>query len=393
MRLNLGRVLSHTAGSLADEMRENREYVRDAKDRMQADLYQKGLERRQAVKAARLDMESAVDFLTNEGLEQEKIVALLSENPKEFLQFYKTAQQAKLEGRLSSSILNNAVKVAQGYQSSDMTPSELIKQATPDFIQGTDLEIEEDKRTGLAKLFRRPDLGVIMSEVYANDAMAGVKGADIIASMQADLVQGKKGPKGASIEYRGLTPMDPTDIYQFQGIVTTRYDAALEKEIIRLNAIDRSGMSSDENTALQRRIDNAKKLQDIEDDGLRMEAIMTQTDVGFDIAKEFNRMSPQIFADQPSFISPDLYNTYIAGDEQYERPDQPESPASEDEDEETFEVNTITITADDDADAKAQAWFNSNPDETELVVEYEDGTRIAFEKVGSGRRTRIRRVD
>ena len=391
MRLNLGRVLSHTAGSLADEMRENREYVRDAKDRMQADLYQKGLERRQAVKAARLDMESAVDFLTNEGLEQEKIVALLSENPKEFLQFYKTAQQAKLEGRLSSSILNNAVKVAQGYQSSDMTPSELIKQATPDFIQGTDLEIEEDKRTGLAKLFRRPDLGVIMSEVYANDAMAGVKGADIIASMQADLVQGKKGPKGASIEYRGLTPMDPTDIYQFQGIVTTRYDDALEKEIIRLNAIDRSGMSSDENEALQRRIDNAKKLQDIEDDGLRMEAIMTQTDVGFDIAKEFNRMSPQIFADQPSFISPDLYNTYIAGDEQYERPDQPESPASEDE--ETFEVNTITITADDDADAKAQAWFNSNPDETELVVEYEDGTRIAFEKVGSGRRTRIRRVD
>ena len=391
MRLNLGRVLSHTAGSLADEMRENREYVRDAKDRMQADLYQKGLERRQAVKAARLDMESAVDFLTNEGLEQEKIVALLSENPKEFLQFYKTAQQAKLEGRLSSSILNNAVKVAQGYQSSDMTASELIKQATPDFIQGTDLEIEEDKRTGLAKLFRRPDLGVIMSEVYANDAMAGVKGADIIASMQADLVQGKKGPKGASIEYRGLTPMDPTDIYQFQGIVTKRYDAALEKEIIRLNAIDRSGMSSDENTALQRRIDNAKKLQDIEDDGLRMEAIMTQTDVGFDIAKEFNRMSPQIFADQPSFISPDLYNTYIAGDEQYERPDQPESPASEDE--ETFEVNTITITADDDADAKAQAWFNSNPDETELVVEYEDGTRIAFEKVGSGRRTRIRRVD
>lgn len=391
MRLNLGRVLSHTAGSLADEMRENREYVRDAKDRMQADLYQKGLERRQAVKAARLDMESAVDFLTNEGLEQEKIVALLSENPKEFLQFYKTAQQAKLEGRLSSSILNNAVKVAQGYQSSDMTPSELIKQATPDFIQGTDLEIEEDKRTGLAKLFRRPDLGVIMSEVYANDAMAGVKGADIIASMQADLVQGKKGPKGASIEYRGLTPMDPTDIYQFQGIVTKRYDAALEKEIIRLNAIDRSGMSSDENTELQRRIDNAKKLQDIEDDGLRMEAIMTQTDVGFDIAKEFNRMSPQIFADQPSFISPDLYNTYIAGDEQYERPDQPESPASEDE--ETFEVNTITITADDDADAKAQAWFNSNPDETELVVEYEDGTRIAFEKVGSGRRTRIRRVD
>ena len=391
MRLNLGRVLSHTAGSLADEMRENREYVRDAKDRMQADLYQKGLERRQAVKAARLDMESAVDFLTNEGLEQEKIVALLSENPKEFLQFYKTAQQAKLEGRLSSSILNNAVKVAQGYQSSDMTPSELIKQATPDFIQGTDLEIEEDKRTGLAKLFRRPDLGVIMSEVYANDAMAGVKGADIIASMQADLVQGKKGPKGASIEYRGLTPMDPTDIYQFQGIVTTRYDDALEKEIIRLNAIDRSGMSSDENEALQRRIDNAKKLQDIEDDGLRMEAIMTQTDVGFDIAKEFNKMSPQIFADQPSFISPDLYNTYIAGDEQYERPDQPESPASEDE--ETFEVNTITITADDDADAKAQAWFNSNPDETELVVEYEDGTRIAFEKVGSGRRTRIRRVD
>ena len=391
MRLNLGRVLSHTAGSLADEMRENREYVRDAKDRMQADLYQKGLERRQAVKAARLDMESAVDFLTNEGLEQEKIVALLSENPKEFLQFYKTAQQAKLEGRLSSSILNNAVKVAQGYQSSDMTASELIKQATPDFIQGTDLEIEEDKRTGLAKLFRRPDLGVIMSEVYANDAMAGVKGADIIASMQADLVQGKKGPKGASIEYRGLTPMDPTDIYQFQGIVTTRYDDALKKEIIRLNAIDRSGMSSDENTALQRRIDNAKKLQDIEDDGLRMEAIMTQTDVGFDIAKEFNRMSPQIFADQPSFISPDLYNTYIAGDEQYERPDQPESPASEDE--ETFEVNTITITADDDADAKAQAWFNSNPDETELVVEYEDGTRIAFEKVGSGRRTRIRRVD
>jgi hypothetical protein len=83
---------------------------------------------------------------------------------------------------------------------------------------------------------------------------------------------------------------------------------------------------------------------------------------------------------------------YIAGDEQYERPEQPDSIPGDDP-EDTIEVNTITITADDDADAKAQAWFNSNPDETELVVEYEDGTRIAFEKVGSGRRTRIRRVE
>ena len=63
MRMNIGRVLSHTAGGLAEEMRTNREFVRDAKDRLKADLFNQKQERANAQKKVRLEMESAVDFL------------------------------------------------------------------------------------------------------------------------------------------------------------------------------------------------------------------------------------------------------------------------------------------------------------------------------------------
>ena len=112
MKMDLGRVLSHTAGGLAEDMQNNREYVRTAKDRLKADLFAQGQERRNAQKKARKSMEYAVDFLSNEGLENEKLLYLLSEDPKELMRLAKMAEERKLDGSLNAQALNAAVELA-----------------------------------------------------------------------------------------------------------------------------------------------------------------------------------------------------------------------------------------------------------------------------------------
>jgi hypothetical protein len=192
MRVNVGRVLSHAAGSLAEEMRSNREFVRTANDRLKADLFAQGQKRRNAQEKARLGMESAVDFLSNEGLEREKLLYLLAEDPKELMTLAEMANKRKLDGSLSAQALNKAVEIAQNFEAPDMTPSELIRKATPDFVESADVEIPEDKRNLLQRLFQRPGMDVIAGEVYASEIMPGVTGADIVASMQAASIEGRK---------------------------------------------------------------------------------------------------------------------------------------------------------------------------------------------------------
>lgn len=376
--MNLGRVLSHTAGALAEDMEENRKYVRSAKDRMQADLYQQGLERRNKVKQARRDLESAVDFLSNEGMENEKMVALLAENPKEFLNLYKMAQTAKMEGRLSSDILNNAVKLAQGYEAADMTPSELIKRATPDFVQGSDLEIPEDKRTGLAKLFRRPDMGVIMGEVFAEDAMPGVKGGDVFASMQADVVQGKKGERGASTDYKGFNPMDDRNILFFQKQMWSEYEeamklkiASMQEEISRVDPDTGDRIYSDQEAqTMQGEIDRLSEYTSIDSPTALEEAMEA---IGYDIAKRYNADYPEIF--KPTFVSPDIYNENIleqsssedgegGGNEpEPETGNDPETGTGNGTGDEPRTVNYSVIELEEGQDPKtaAQDWFRNNP--------------------------------
>jgi len=222
------------AGGLADRMKENREYTKTKSDEMQAFLYQTGLKRRDEVAKARRGLTEAADYLGSKGLEESNLLALLDQNPKEVIRLYSAALKAEARGDLTSTLLNQAVIASEGYTAPDMTPSELIKTATPDFIQGTDLKKPEEREgSALNKMFRSPDLEEIMYDAYSSDVM-GVKGKDIQASMTADLLKsGTEGPARANVDIGPLATdkYDGTMKREMRSQIRTLYDDELDNRI------------------------------------------------------------------------------------------------------------------------------------------------------------------
>ena len=255
------------AGGLADRMKENREYTKTKSDEMQAFLVQTGLKRRNEVAKARRGLTEAVDYLGSKGLEESNLLALLDQNPKEVIRLYGAALKAEARGDLTSTLLNQAVIASEGYTAPDMTPSELIKTATPDFIQGTDLKKPEEREGSvLNKMFRSPDLKEIMYDAYSSDIL-GVKGKDIQASMTADLLKsGTEGPSRANVDIGPLATdkYDGTMKREMRSQIRTLYNDELDNQIdATLTYLDKNLTNIQRDTAEKRQKDLREIKKDI----------------------------------------------------------------------------------------------------------------------------------
>ena len=171
---------------------------------MQTFLLQTGLKRQNEVATARQKLTEATDFLSSKGLDESNVLALLDTNPREVIRLYGAALKAEARGDLNATLLNQSVITSAGYTTPDMSPSELIKAATPDFVQGSELERPAEREGGvLQKMFRTPGIQEIMYDAYSSDVLGlGAKGKDIQASATADLFQ--KGTTGSSA-YNSMT--------------------------------------------------------------------------------------------------------------------------------------------------------------------------------------------
>lgn len=206
--------LGSALGGLAKDMKENREYARDKAERVQDYLYQRGLERRQEVNKTRNALQNSVDYLQSKGLDSRSLNAMLIENPKEVIRLAAAAEEAETDGRLTKSILNQAVEVASDFDDQGMTPSELIKKATPDFVTGADLKKpEEVELNALQKLFGRTSSQDILYDVYSQSLFGDeATGADVAASISAPTIKGRKeGPSNITVDLGALAEDDTYD--------------------------------------------------------------------------------------------------------------------------------------------------------------------------------------
>jgi len=216
-------------GGLADRMKENREYTKSKTDEMQTFLLQTGLKRQNEVAKARQKLTEATDFLSSKGLDESNVLALLDTNPREMIRLYGAALKAEARGDLNATLLNQSVITSAGYTTPDMSPSELIKAATPDFVQGSELERPAEREGGvLQKMFRTPGIQEIMYDAYSSDVLGlGAKGKDIQASATADLFQKDTTGSSGSVE---------TDLGVFaeQDDFTPAQFEAVKKQVIGL---------------------------------------------------------------------------------------------------------------------------------------------------------------
>ena len=377
-------------GALSDKLQENREYTREKSDAMQEYLWTAGLNRRNEVKKSKVQLQEAYDYLTGNGLDEDRALALLDTDPKEMLNLYKVAQKYKLEsGRLSSNILNSAVTMAQGYEAPDMTASELINKAAPDFIEGAELDPPAQERSFLGKLFGTPSMDEIRYDVYSSEIM-GRKGSDIMASISAPTIRARDAAGGVDTDYTGLGAISTTEIRQDQRQIMLDYGDELERKMASLVAAA-ADATGDERTNLQNRRLELERISDIDNPKEQLRKMMQNSDLGFGIAQQYYRTTPQLFIDRPEFIDSDLL-PFISGDETYNQPTQETN-----EDDETTtpppttQVPLINIQDYQNPKEQAEEYFRNNPEQDSLVVVSPDGSEKRFRKIeiGDGRNRRI----
>jgi len=381
-------------GALSDRLAENREYTRKTSDAMQEYLWTAGLNRRNEVKKSKVQLQEAYDYLTGNGLDEDKALALLDTDPKEMLSLYKVAQNYKLKsGRLSSNILNSAVTMAEGYEAPDMTASELIKKAAPDFIEGAELDPPAQERSFLGKLFGTPSMDEIRYDVYSSEIM-GRKGSDIMASISAPTIRARDAAGGVDTDYTGLGAISTTEIRQDQRQIMLDYEDELERKMASLVAAAKDA-TGDERSNLQNRRLELERISKIDNPKEQLREMMQNPDLGFGIAQQFYNTTPQLFINQPGFIDSDLL-PFISGDETYNQPTQETNQQRNEEDETTTpppttQVPVITIQDYQNPQEQAEEYFRNNPDSESLVVTLPDGSEKRFRKIesGTGRNKRI----
>ncbi len=378
-------------GALSDRLAENREYTRKTSDAMQEYLWTAGLNRRNEVKKSKVQLQEAYDYLTGNGLDEDRALALLDTDPKEMLSLYKVAQNYKLKsGRLSSNILNSAVTMAEGYEASDMTASELIKKAAPDFIEGAELDPPAQERSFLGKLFGTPSMDEIRYDVYSSEIM-GRKGSDIMASISEPTIRARDAAGGVDTDYTGLGAISTTEIREDQRQIMLDYGDELERKMASLVAAAKDA-TGDERSNLQNRRLELERISKIDNPKEQLREMMQNPDLGFGIAQQFYNTTPQLFTDQPGFVDSDLL-PFISGDETYTQPTQEttEEPDEDISEEPTTQVPVITIQEYQNPQGQAEEYFRNNPDSESLVVTLPDGSEKRFIKTesGTGRNKRI----
>ena len=235
-------------GGLADEMKENREWAREKAAKTQEYLYERGLQRRQEVAKARNALTSSVDYLRSKELDDRAINALLLENPTELIRLAQTAQQAEVDGTLTKAVLNKAVEVASDFET-DLTASDLIKQATPEFIDAEDpVKPDVAEKSFLQNMFGRPDVSEVLYDVYKENLLGDTSGADIMASLSEPVVKRRAEDATTKIDLSKLAGKYDTKFKrEIQTEIHNKYDEFLQMEKQRLgNMINDPNFEMDE---------------------------------------------------------------------------------------------------------------------------------------------------
>jgi len=288
-------------GGLGDRMRENREYTKTKTDQMQTHLLQTGLKRQNEVASARQKLTEATDFLSSKGLDESNVLALLDTNPREVVRLYNAALKAEARGDLTATLLNQSVITSAGYTTPDMSPSELIKAATPDFVQGSDLEKPAEREGSvLQKMFKTPGIQEIMYDAYSSDVLGlGAKGKDIQASATADLFQkGTTGSSGSVETDLGVfaDQDDEYDTVQKRDMrvqIQEEYNERLKSQKIELiNSLDNTTLTDDEKKIVEDRIRKLKNLEEMINSGSKNRAYQELIKMYDDIAKHYYNTNP-----------------------------------------------------------------------------------------------------
>lgn len=141
----------------------------------------------------------------------------------------------QVDGTLTKAVLNKAVEVASDFET-DLTASDLIKQATPEFIDAPDpVKPDVAEKSFLQNMFGRPDVSEVLYDVYKENLLGDTSGADIMASLSEPVVKRRAEDATTKLDLGELAGKYDTKFKrEIQTEIHNKYDEFLQMEKQRL---------------------------------------------------------------------------------------------------------------------------------------------------------------
>lgn len=224
---------------LGENLKDRQEYIRDMTQRKTDYLMQEGLRRRGEVMDARLKFQKATDYLSSRGMDNDKIVALLEDNPDEVVRLANTALAGEQEygQSVNAEILNGAVKVASDYKGSVTSVSQALDKVFPVFID-TKYKTPEAREKGiLSRILETPD-EAISRNVYGSPILGETTGADIAGSLGSPVQRRGEMTGKVAVSYKGLgRPTSASEANALRAAVLDTYEEAYDDRVSSLKGV------------------------------------------------------------------------------------------------------------------------------------------------------------
>lgn len=224
---------------LGENLKDRQEYIRDMTQRKTDYLMQEGLRRRGEVMDARLKFQKATDYLSSRGMDNDKIVALLEDNPDEVVRLANTALAGEQEygQSVNAEILNGAVKVASDYKGSVTSVSQALDKVFPVFID-TKYKTPEAREKGiLSRILETPD-EAISRNVYGSPILGETTGADIAGSLGSPVQRRGEMTGKVAVSYKGLgRPTSASEANAIRAAVLDTYEEAYDDRVSSLKGV------------------------------------------------------------------------------------------------------------------------------------------------------------
>jgi hypothetical protein len=173
---------------LSSRIRDREEFTREKAEEQRRYLREQGLKRRAERDKLVQSITSSAAYLTNSGLDEERVKMLVERDPMALETLATAIQEAAAEGRtIAPSVLNNAVKMLPDYVAPDQPLSEVINQRFAAFKKSSVSAQPEKTNNSFLAAMLGYDTDTI-DKVYSEPMFGEYTGADVAAAIGSPLL-------------------------------------------------------------------------------------------------------------------------------------------------------------------------------------------------------------
>lgn len=298
--MDLGRVFAGALGRIGDQIKENKDYMREQEQAKADYLFQTHLKNQQKQREAESQLRSAYNILRRNNVDDRRLRYFLREAPQELINAANLVNR-DTEGKITPTMLNSYFKVAEEAPDVSGSVSELITSAIRGYDENAADLIRNDpaaaEKNVWQKVFGGVDPAEINLRVARREIVPGLTGAQIMAGM--DQFGTYKDSGEAQVDRSAFASMSASDRNNYTRSLQEDYLELMDTELSELARV------TDPTAEQAERRDTLLEINSIKMDSpaeTRREQVRRLMEIDPAIARRYlDTVGPSMFTSNPYF--------------------------------------------------------------------------------------------